>query len=250
MNRKRIIAILDGTDPKIGRSVTHTLHALIVLSAIAIALETEPGLPDTVYFALHIFELCILAIFTLEYALRIYASPPGKSYVFSFWGMVDLLAILPATALINPQWQVVRALRLVRLMKLFRTSRALDRLVHSLHEVRGELFVFGVISALMLYISAVGIYIFEHPAQPEVFTSIFTSLWWAVASFSTVGYGDMVPITVGGRLFTTLVLFIGLGIIAVPSAIVTTALLECETDIGRLIHNEPTEPDESNKGDS
>ena len=97
--------------------------------------------------------------------------------------------------------------------------------------MRGELVVFFVISALMLYVSAVGIYLFEHEAQPEVFSSIFTSLWWAVASFTTVGYGDMVPITPGGRLFTTLVLFIGLGIIAVPPAIVTTALLESETDI-------------------
>ena len=73
----------------------------------------------------------------------------------------------------------------------------------------------------MLYVSAVGIYLFEHEAQPEVFSSILTSLWWAVASFTTVGYGDMVPITPGGRLFTALVLFIGLGIIAVPAAIVT-----------------------------
>jgi voltage-gated potassium channel len=91
--------------------------------------------------------------------------------------------------------------------------------------------IFAVVSGLMLYVASVGIYIFEHDAQPDVFTSIPVSLWWAVASFTTVGYGDMVPITLGGRIFTTLVLFTGLGIIAVPSAIVTTALLEAEKEL-------------------
>ncbi len=150
---------------------------------------------------------------------------------------------MPAIALLTPpQWQVVRAfrlIRLVRLLKLFRTSRALNRLIHAMHEVRGELMIFAVVSALMLYVASVGIYIFEHEAQPDVFTSIPVSLWWAVASFTTVGYGDMVPITLGGRIFTTLVLFTGLGIIAVPSAIVTTALLEAE----RELHTGKNKPD-------
>ena len=122
----------------------------------------------------------------------------------------------------------MRLLRLVRLLKLFRTSVALDRLGRALHLVKGELIVFGILSALMLYVSAVGIYLFEHEAQPEAFSSIPQSLWWAVASFTTVGYGDLYPITTGGRIFTSLVLFIGLGIVAVPSAIITTALVETQ----------------------
>lgn len=95
-------------------------------------------------------------------------------------------------------------------------------------KVRGELTVFGVLAGLVLYVSAVGIYIFEHPAQPEAFSSIPKSLWWAIASLTTVGYGDLVPITLGGRIFTTLVLFVGLGVVAGPAAIVTTALLEAD----------------------
>ena len=82
--------------------------------------------------------------------------------------------------------------------------------------------------------------------QPEAFASVFHSLWWAVASFTTVGYGDMVPITAGGRIFTAFVLFLGLGIMAVPAAIVTTALLEAETNIRKRKQFKPPKPDDNN----
>ncbi|WP_300520461.1 ion transporter [Aliiroseovarius sp.] len=241
MTRHEIIEVLDGYHPKVGAGVAWAMNALIVLSAIAIALETEHALPLALRKGLFNFEIVLLGIFTLEYLLRLTCSPRPLKYAFSFWGLVDFLTIVPAIALLTPQWQVVRALRLirlVRLLKLFRTSRALTRLVFAFRQVRGELLIFGVSTGLMLYVSAVGIYIFEHDAQPEVFTSIPVSLWWAVASFTTVGYGDMVPITPGGRIFTTLVLFTGLGIIAVPSAIITTALLEAETNLQKR-DNEP-----------
>lgn len=249
MTRSEIIAALDGTHERHGARVAHVIHVLIVLSAIAIALETEPATPRMVHNILYGFEVLVVAVFAAEYVLRLLASPNPLRYALSLWGIIDLLSFLPAIALLTPEWQVVRALRLVRLLKLFRSSRALDRLVVALKDVRGELLVFGVISALMLYVSAVGIYLFEHDAQPEVFTSILTSLWWAVASFTTVGYGDMVPITPGGRLFTTFVLFIGLGIIAVPAAIVTTALLETQTNIRRRRSFTPPKPDETKDGD-
>lgn len=234
MSRHEIIEILDGYHPKVGSGVAWAMNALIILSAIAIALETEPTLPQTLRKGLFNFEVVLLAVFTLEYLLRLTCSPRPLKYAFSFWGLVDFLTIVPAIALLTPQWQVVRAfrlIRLVRLLKLFRTSRALTRLVFAFQEVKGELMIFAVTSGLMLYVASVGIFIFEHDAQPEVFTSIPVSLWWAVASFTTVGYGDMVPVTMGGRIFTTLVLFTGLGIIAVPSAIITTALLEAETNL-------------------
>lgn len=248
MKRSDINALLDGSHPRAGTLVANAIHGLIVLSAIAIALETEPAIAQGLRRALKGFEVAVLVLFALEYLARIWAAERRWAYVLSPWGLVDLASVLPAIAFFTPEWQVVRALRLVRLLKLFRTSRALDRLAVALRTVRGELFVFGVISALMLYVSAVGIYLFEHTAQPEVFRSILTSLWWAVASFTTVGYGDMVPVTLGGRLFTALVLFIGLGIIAVPAAIVTTALLESETNLRRR-RTFPTKPDDNKDGD-
>lgn len=236
MKRSEIIQVLDGTHPEISDIVAWIMNGLIILSAIAIALETEPGLPGSVHFWLFRFEIVLLVIFAAEYALRVYAAPNRLKYIFSFWGVIDLLSFLPAMVLLTPEWQAVRAfrlLRLVRLLKLFRSLHALDRLVKAFKDVREELLLFVIIAALMLYVSAVGIYIFEHEAQPEVFRSIPMSLWWAVATFTTVGYGDMYPITPGGRIFTSAILFIGLGIVAVPAAIVTTALLEADTNIGK-----------------
>lgn len=231
MPRSDIIRILDGAHPNWGRAPALIIQGLILLSAIAIAIETVHGIPVGVTRFLYGFEVLVLTIFVSEYLVRLVCAPHPLRYMFSFWGIVDLLACVPAVAFLQPQWQVVRTLRLlrlVRLLKLFRTSVALDRLGRALHLVKGELIVFGILSALMLYVSAVGIYLFEHEAQPEAFSSIPQSLWWAVASFTTVGYGDLYPITTGGRIFTSLVLFIGLGIVAVPSAIITTALVETQ----------------------
>ena len=237
MKRSDVIEILDGTHGSLGRGVALALHVLILLSAIAIAIETVESLPASIHSALLWFEYFILAVFVFEYLLRLTCSANPLHYAFSFWGIIDLLACLPAIALIQSQWQVVRTIRLirlVRLLKLFRTSTAFDRLTAAFGIVKGELIVFGILAGLVLYVSAVGIYLFEHEAQPEAFSSIPMSLWWAVASFTTVGYGDLVPITTGGRIFTTFVLFIGLGVVAVPAAIVTTALLETQPPSKRL----------------
>lgn len=231
MRRSEVIEILDGTHPRFGRGPALALNGLILISAVSIALETMPELPDGFRALLGRFEIVILVLFALEYATRVICSPRPLRYIFSFWGLIDLLAVLPLLAIINPEWiavRVLRLLRLIRLLKLFRTSQALDRMAHAFQSVKGELAVFAVLAGLMLYVSAVGIYIFEHPVQPEEFSSIPKSLWWAVASLTTVGYGDLVPITLGGRIFTTLVLFIGLGIVAGPAAIITTALLEAD----------------------
>lgn len=250
MTRAEILSILDGTHTRFGRSVALLLDGLILLSAIAIALESEPNLSDVTRAWLFGFELFIVAVFAGEYFLRLYASPSAKGYALSFWGIVDLLAWLPALLMFIPALQAVRVLRLIRLMrliKLFNTAPALRRLTRAFGRVRAELVVWFVISTLLLYISAVGIYLFEYPAQPDVFSSIPAALWWSVVSFTTVGYGDMYPITPGGRIFTTFTLFIGLGIFAVPAAIVTTALLEAETKLQP--RDDPNPNTETNNGD-
>ncbi len=250
MSRTEILEILDGTHVRIGRRVALAMDVLVVLSAIAIAVETLPGLAPGTRRLLISFEMFIVLVFAAEYFLRLYAATRPSRYVFSFWGVIDLLAWLPALLMFIPAFQAIRVLRLIRLLrliKLFNTAPALNRLLRAFSQVKSELVVWGVVSTLLLYISAVGIYVFENPVQPEVFSSIPAALWWSVVSFTTVGYGDMFPITGGGRIMTTIMLFIGLGIFAVPAAIVTTALLEAETKL------DPRDPDpnqqESNKGD-
>jgi voltage-gated potassium channel len=241
MQKAELQDILDGHKHLGAVNLSRVMDGLILLSAVAIALETMPSLPLGFRLVLYYFEVALLFIFLIEYGLRLYAAKKPLRYIFSWWGIVDLLSFAPALLFLTPHWQVLRAfklLRLIRLMKLFRGSHAMQRLVIAFQSVRSELMVFGIIAALMLYVSAVGIYIFEHEAQPDIFISIPHSLWWAVASFTTVGYGDMYPITAGGRIFTSFLLFLGLGVIAVPSAIVTTALLEAETNIERRLHND------------
>lgn len=105
---------------------------------------------------------------------------------------------------------------------------ALDHYRNAYNKVKSELLIFFTLTLIMIYLSAAGIYFFENPAQPENFSSIFTSLWWAVATLTTVGYGDIYPVTAGGRIFTFFILMIGLGIVAVPSGLIASGLSKSE----------------------
>ena len=113
----------------------------------------------------------------------------------------------------------------------------MQRLLKALQESTEEFAVFGILATLTLFISAVGIHYFEGPAQPEIFSSVFHSLWWAIVTLTTVGYGDAVPITLGGRFFTCIVLFLGLGIIAIPTSILTSAM----ADLRKAEKNRPAQ---------
>jgi len=220
-------ALLDGDDPVWGRSVSFVIQTLIVLSAVAIAIETMPGLPRWLYAALLGFEVFIVSIFMVEYLLRIWAAPSRLGYIFSAFGIIDLLSILPTILLLGYPLHALRALRLIRvlrLLKLVRYVRAFERLARAFRSVLDELVVFAAVAAVVLYLCASAIYWFEHEAQPEAFASIPHALWWAVVTLTTVGYGDVYPVTAGGRIFTGLMLLVALGVVAVPTGLVTSAL--------------------------
>ncbi len=169
----------------------------------------------------------MVLIFTIEYLTRIFLSTNRLRFIFSFYGMVDLLAILPfylAFAVDLRTLRLVRLLRLARILKLARYNSALQRFAKALRLAKEELIIFTSASLVVLYLSAVGIYHFENAAQPEVFRSIFDCLWWSVATLTTVDNGDIYPITLGGRFFTFIVLMIGLGLVAVPTGILASTL--------------------------
>src|SRR5690606_11869895 len=151
----------------------------------------------------------------------------------SFFGLVNLAAIAPfylATGLDLRSVRILRLLRLLRIIKLFRYNRAAQRLARAFVQVRHELVLFIVLIVVLLYLSAVGIYYFENEAQPDKFKSVPHSMWWALATLTTVGYGDIYPITAGGRFFTFIVLILGLGVIAVPTGLVASALTNARDD--------------------
>ena len=111
-----------------------------------------------------------------------------------------------------------------RIFKLLKYNSAIDRLLFAFREIKKELFIFLIATIFLLYVSSVGIYYFENEAQPDQFKSVFHSMWWAVATLTTVGYGDVYPITLGGKLFTTFIVFIGMGLVAVPTGLLASAL--------------------------
>jgi len=205
----------------------YLIQLLIILSLISFALETLPNLSETQREILSVFEITTVLVFTVEYLIRLYFTVPRRSYAFSFFGLIDLVAILPFYIAGGIDLRTVRAcrlLRLFRLLKLARYSSAMQRYHRAFMIAREELILFGFTALIMFYLASVGIYYFEHTAQPETFASVFHSFWWAVATLTTVGYGDIYPITVGGKIFTFIVLMIGLGFVAVPTGLFASAL--------------------------
>ncbi len=217
-----------------GRRFALFVQSLIVVSLVCFSVETLPGLPGWAVDVLAWAEVVLVGLFTVEYLARLFVADRRLRFVFSFFGLVDLLAILPfyiSTGLDLRAVRAFRLLRLFRIFKLFRYNRAIHRFHNALLIAKEELILFSCAGLIVLYLAAVGIYYCEHEVQPDQFGSVFHSLWWAVATLTTVGYGDVYPVTVGGKVFTFLVLMIGLGVVAVPTGIVASALAEArDTD--------------------
>lgn len=225
--------IVQESETKAGRAFDSVILVLIISSIITVTFETLPDLSPGAKRAFYIFEAVSVALFTIEYVLRIATAPKIRGYIFSFHGMIDLIAILPFYLTVGfglfagIDLRAVRAFRLFRIFRLFKLARfdgAIARFAKAVSYAKEEIMIFLFATIILLYLSAVGIYYFEHEVQPEKFGSIIHSLWWAIITLTTVGYGDVVPITLGGKLFTFVILVCGLGVVAVPAGIVSSAL--------------------------
>lgn len=233
--RYRVRNIVDSQETDGGRIFDWFVVSLIVVSLVTFSIETLPNLPDQWVEGLQVVEIGIVSVFVVEYVLRLWVAKQRIRFVFSFYGMIDLIAILPALLATGMDFLSVRAFRLirvVRLLKLVRYTSAVERFRRAIRRAKEELILFTGFTFVLLWISAVGIYYFENDAQPEHFASVFHSLWWALATLTTVGYGDIVPITVGGKIFTFVILLIGLSVVAVPAGIMSSAL---SRDIDRTV---------------
>ena len=219
------------------RRLEIAIQVLIVLNLIAFAIETVPGLSPAWRSFLRTFEIATVIIFSIEYLARLYLAKPKGTYALSFFGIVDLLAILPFFLSLGIDLRSLRAFRLLRLFMLFKLARynkALSRYREAFLSVKEELIIFAVAAAITVYLAAVGIYFCEHTAQPETFSSVFHSLWWAVSTLTTVGYGDTYPVTAGGKIFTVLILAVGLGVVAISQRIVCRRSHSSTQNRGRM----------------
>ncbi len=225
--KKRIKSIVEINDNKLSRYFAFFIQALILLSVVTFSIETIPNLKPEIRTILQSIEWFSVIIFSVEYILRIYVADSKPKFIFSFFGIIDLLAILPFYLSFGIDLRSLRALRFLRLfriLKLVRYNKAMNHFTRAIKSAKEEIFLFIFITLILIYFSAVGIYYFENQAQPEHFSSIFDSLWWAIITLTTVGYGDVYPITVGGKVFTFFILMIGLGIVAIPTGIISSAL--------------------------
>ncbi|MCK4715643.1 MAG: ion transporter [Candidatus Marinimicrobia bacterium] len=223
----KIKDVIEKNNTKAGRIFDVFIQLLIVYSIITFSIETLPDLSVAFQRFFQLSEIIVVIIFSLEYLLRIVVTDRKIKYMFSFYGVIDLLAILPfyiAKGIDLRALRIFRLFRITRIFKLMKYSIAIETFRIAFKEIKEELVIFLFMTLLMFYISAVGIYFFENAAQPEQFKSIFHSMWWSIATLTTVGYGDVYPITTGGKIFTFFILIIGLGIVAIPAGLIASAL--------------------------
>jgi voltage-gated potassium channel len=186
----RLKRIVEQNDTRWGRVFDLVIQALIVLSLVTFSIETLPNLSPSAKRWLHGVEVITVVIFTAEYLLRVLVAERKSAFVFSFFGIIDLLAILPFYIASGIDLRSVRAFRFLRLFRTFkivRYNKAIRRFHRAFVIAKQELVLFIIVTLLLLYFSAIGIYYFENEAQPEKFASVFHSLWWSVATLTTVG---------------------------------------------------------------
>lgn len=227
MKKSRLRSIIEDNTTREGRVFDYFIQILILITVICFSIETLPNNSKLTISYLKIIEVSCVIIFSIEYILRIYVSKKSFKYIFSFYGLIDLLAILPFYLTTSVDLRAVRMFRVFRVfraLKLIRYNRALRRFRIAAEIVAEETILFLFVTGILIFLAAVGIYYFESKAQPEIFSSIFHSLWWAIVTLTTVGYGDAYPITMGGKIFTFFVLIIGIGVVTVPAGLVATAL--------------------------
>ncbi len=224
--RSKIRGVVEDNTTKRGKIFDNIIQFLILLSLIAFSIETLPNnSPELIKF-LYEFEIFCISVFSIEYLLRIFISNKPFGYIFSFYGIIDFLAVIPYY-LSSIDLRFLRAFRIFRIFrafKLIKYNKALNRFQIAYRIIKEELMLFMVVIIILLFIVSAGIYFFENEAQPEVFKSIFHSAWWSIVTLTTVGYGDVYPITVGGKIFTFFVLIIGVGVVTVPAGLVATSL--------------------------
>ena len=227
--RAKLFEIIFGSHTPAGRAFDMALIGLIVASVLAVSLESVEGIRARYLAELRVLEWGFTGVFTLEYVLRMISVRRRRDYAFSFFGWVDFLSILPTyLSAIVPGAQyllVVRFLRVLRVFRVLKLTNYLDeanQLGQALSASRRKIFVF--IYSVMTVVTILGSLMYLVEGGENGFTSIPKSVYWAVVTLTTVGYGDISPATPLGQGLSTIIMILGYGIIAVPTGIVTVEL--------------------------
>ena len=227
--RQRLYIIIFGTDTPAGKAFDVVLLIAILLSILAVMLESVPSLQQKYGAIFSITELVLTVAFTLEYVTRIYVTDKKRKYIFSFYGLIDLLSLLPTYLSLfftgTQYLLIIRALRLLRVFRILKLGRFVgegEQLGRALRASRHKITVFlgGVITMVMI----MGTVMYLVEGGENGFTSIPRSVYWAIVTLTTVGYGDIAPQTILGQAIASVVMIMGYAIIAVPTGIVTVEL--------------------------
>ena len=218
-----------GTHTKAGRIFDISLIVAIITSLVVLVLGTIEPYASRYRTELALIEYLFTALFTVEYLLRLYCSPKPAAYAKSFYGVVDLLAILPTyLQLIIPNAHFAVIIRLLRVMRIFRVLKLVqylkdsNMLMRSLFMARRKILIFFSMVAILVTIFGATLYVIEGPDNG--FTSIPMSIYWAIVTITTVGYGDIYPVTALGKAVAALVMLLGYSILAVPTGIITSEM--------------------------
>lgn len=230
--REKIHEIIFEADTPAGKLFDVVLLVMIFLSIVLLMLETIPSLGKEWTHFFYIMEWVITFFFSIEYILRLYCVYKPVKYAKSFFGIIDIVSILPmyldflfpgAHSLL-----IIRALRLLRIFRIFKLNTFLNQgqfIIDAIKESRPKLTVFMFFVLLSVCIFGSVMYLVEHTENPG-FESIPTSIYWAIVTLTTVGYGDISPVTGLGKFIASAIMILGYAVIAVPIGIVTSSLLQ------------------------
>lgn len=235
--REKLAEIIFESDTQEGKLFDVILLISILASILIVILETVPSLNTKYGDIFYLLEWIFTIIFTVEYAMRIYVVYRPRKYIFSFYGIVDLVSILPTYLSFfiagSQQLMVIRALRLLRVFRIFKLGSFLSPAKHIMQSlVRSVPKIAVFLSAMLVMVIIIGslMYMIEADVNPE-YDSIPRSIYWTIVTITTVGYGDITPVTNVGQFISAIIMLLGYAIIAVPTGIISTEFIRGDAQV-------------------